>query len=452
MFSSQLLEHFEKQCPEAVMVRGVLENSLPPEMVDQVFEDNRQRSYTRKLLFSTVVNILGAVVFRVRTSIRTSSKLFKDELNSSLRAVYDKINYTETGVCAALVGKAWERMAAVIDALGTARAPLFPGYQTRIVDGNHPAATEHRIKPLRKLAGGALPGVGVVVLDWERELFHSVELSEDAYTQERKLALEVIGRIKAGEVWIGDRNFCTSAILWQIDHVGACFLVRRHKTNVRFEKVGGEHLVGQSATEPVSAQQVLIHDDHGNRMKARLICVQLASPTRDGSECLEFLTNLPKRFNAVRISEAYHRRWEIETGFAHLEKMFDSEIEELGHPRAALFAFCLSLIAWNSVSVVKAAMRKVHGREKVDEDVSMYYLTLLIVQGSQAIRLSEETIDWAGKFATMTPRQLANYLCRSCRHQDLDSLQKNKRGPKKPAPKRTAHKNKPHFATARVLQ
>ncbi len=70
MFSSQLLEHFEKQCPEAVMVRGVLENSLPPEMVDQVFEDNRQRSYTRKLLFSTIVNILGAVVLRTRTSIR----------------------------------------------------------------------------------------------------------------------------------------------------------------------------------------------------------------------------------------------------------------------------------------------------------------------------------------------------------------------------------------------
>jgi hypothetical protein len=131
--------------------------------------------------------------------------------------------------------------------------------------------------------------------------------------------------------------------------------------------------------------------------------------------------------------------------------MFDSEIEELGHPRAALFAFCLSLIAWNSVSVVKAAMRKVHGREKVDADVSMYYLTLLIVQGSQAIRLSEETIDWAGKFAMMTPRQLANYLCRLCGHQDLESLQKNKRGPKKPAPKRKAPKDKPHFATARVL-
>lgn len=34
MFSSQLLAHFEKKCPEAVMVRGVLENSLPPEIVD----------------------------------------------------------------------------------------------------------------------------------------------------------------------------------------------------------------------------------------------------------------------------------------------------------------------------------------------------------------------------------------------------------------------------------
>jgi hypothetical protein len=86
------------------------------------------------------------------------------------------------------------------------------------------------------------------------------------------------------------------------------------------------------------------------------------------------------------------------------------------------------------VSVVKAAMRKVHGREKVDADVSMYYLTLLIVQGSQAIRLSEAAIDWAGKFTMMTRRQLAKYLCRLCGHQDLESLQKTNAAPKNPHP------------------
>ena len=36
---------------------------------------------------------------------------------------------------------------------------------------------------------------------------------EDAYTQERALLEQVIERVEAQDVWIGDRNFCTSNFL-----------------------------------------------------------------------------------------------------------------------------------------------------------------------------------------------------------------------------------------------
>jgi hypothetical protein len=46
----------------------------------------------------------------------------------------------------------------------------------------------------------------------------------------------------------------------------------------------------------------------------------------------------------------------------------------LGYPKAALFGFCLALVAYNVLAVVLAALRGVHGQQTVDEEVSLYYL------------------------------------------------------------------------------
>ena len=45
----------------------------------------------------------------------------------------------------------------------------------------------------------------------------------------------------------------------------------------------------------------------------------------------------------------------------------------MGYPRAALFAFCMSVIAGNALAVLKGNLRAVHGDEMVDE-VSNYAL------------------------------------------------------------------------------
>ena len=58
----------------------------------------------------------------------------------------------------------------------------------------------------------------------------------------------------------------------------------------------------------------------------------------------------------------------METAFQHLEAYFHSEINTLGYPKAALFGFCLALVAYNLLAVVMAALRGVHGEETVDEE------------------------------------------------------------------------------------
>lgn len=52
----------------------------------------------------------------------------------------------------------------------------------------------------------------------------------------------------------------------------------------------------------------------------------------------------------------------------------ECEIKSLGYPKAALFSFCMALVAYNILSVIKAALRSVHGQGKIDAGISNYYL------------------------------------------------------------------------------
>lgn len=76
-----------------------------------------------------------------------------------------------------------ERLAPVVAEL--AGTSSLPGWQLRIVDGNHLAATEKRLKPLRNQRGAALPGHALVVYDPDRDQVVDLQACEDAYASER---------------------------------------------------------------------------------------------------------------------------------------------------------------------------------------------------------------------------------------------------------------------------
>jgi IS4 transposase len=100
--------------------------------------------------------------------------------------------------------------------------------------------------------------------------------------------------------------------------------------------------------------------------------VKLDQATRDGDRELYILTNVPlRKASAKRIARLYRKRWTLETAFQHLEAYFHSEINTLGYPKAALFGFCLALVAYNMLAVVMAALRSVHG-DTIDQELSLY--------------------------------------------------------------------------------
>jgi IS4 transposase len=451
MILGDVFERFAQESPLSVMAQGVLENALSPRAVDQLFEDVAERQYTRKLLFSSVVDLMGLVVCRIRPAICAAYQARSEVIEASLRAVYDKLDRTAPGLSAALVHTTAARLAPVIDAMKGGRPELLPGYHVKILDGNHLAGTEHRIKELRTTRAGARPGPAPVVLDPRLMLATDVLLCEDGHAQERSLLDQVLEIVRAKDLWIEDRNFCTTNFLFGIAGRGAFFVVRQHASTLHWEFVGKRRACGRSDTGKVFQQTIRATNDAGEILILRRVTVVLDRPTRDGEMEIHLLTDVPaKDARAKVIADLSRKRWTIETAFAELEATLDGEINTLGDPKAALFAFCVALVAYHVLSTVKAALRSVHGDEVVERDISGYYVAEEVTMTHRGMRIAIPGDEWV-VFQEMAPAELAGVLVKLAAAVRLPAYQKHPRGPKKPKPKKQSGAKIKHVATAKVL-
>jgi IS4 transposase len=452
MILNDVFERFTQDAPLSVMAQGIMENALNPQLLDQLFEDVAQKQFTHKLLFSTIVDLMGVVVCRIRPSIHAAFQARAETVGATIDAVYDKLDGTETAVSAALVQAVAARLAPVIDAMGGGRAEWLPGYRARILDGNHLPGSEHRLKELRTMRAGALPGQALVVLDPRLMLATEVVLCEDGHAQERSLLDQTLGLVKAKDLWVADRNFCTTDFLFGIARRDGSFVIRQHASTLRWEFAGKRRACGRIETGKVYEQTIRAANDAGEALFLRRITVLLDRPTRDGDTELHLLANVPAGDARARvIADLYRRRWTIETAFQELEAVLNGEINALGYPKAALFAFCVALVAYNVLSTLKAALRSVHGEAVVAEEVSGYYMADEIQMTHRGMMIAIPEDEWA-VFHDLTAVELADVLVRLARSVSLPKLRKHPRGPKKPKPKKQSGAKIKHVATAKILE
>jgi len=136
--------------------------------------------------------------------------------------------------------------------------------------------------------------------------------------------------------------------------------------------------------------------------------------------------------------------------FQELTETLTCEVHALGYPKAALFGFCLALLAYNAVAVLKAALRAVHGGAQVQQDISMYYLALEIAQTYDGMMVAIPSQEWL-IFRALNAKQLADVLKELATYVNLRRYQKHPRGLKKERTQRTAYKNGNHVSTAKIL-
>ena len=450
MIMSAVLEKFIRHSPVTVMMRAAMEHALDPVAVDAMFERTAERQYVRDLLFSSVVDLVSLVVAKIQPSIHAAYEMVRETLPVTLTSIYNKLNATEPSVAAGLVGHTAQRLGKVIDAMGGCVSALLPGYRVRILDGNHLASTERRLEPLRESKAGPRPGFALVVLDPQMMLATDMIPCEDAHTQERALTPAILELSCARDVWIADRNFCTTALLTGWAARGSFFVIRHH-ANMSFASAGTRRLRGHTETGQVYEQPVTITGSLGDVMQLRLITLCLDKPTRDGDKEICILTNLPATVaSATAVAKLYRNRWTLETMFLTLTQILRGEVETLGYPRAALLAFALALVTFNIYSTVQAALRAEFGVEKVERELSDYAVAneVQITMRGMEIAVDAQKLE---AYQTMPPEVLGAELRRYAKSVRLSHFKKHPRGPKKPTHKRTKYADLPHVSTARIL-
>jgi IS4 transposase len=448
-----VLQRFIEDSPVTVMAQLALQRAITPEWMDALFEQHAERQYTSKLLFSTVVELMSVVSVGMRPSLHAAAQADK-QLPVSVAALYDKVKRCEPGLVAALVRGSAERLLPVVESLRAKEAPWVPGFRVRVVDGNHLPASEKRLKPLRGFRGAALPGQSLVVYAPEVGLVVDMVAGEDAHAQERTLLRPLLERVREGDLWMADRNFCTSGVLFALAGRKAAFVVREHGRSPNPTAVGKLKKVGRVETGVVYQQSVQVEDEEGHTLQLRRIELHLDVPTEDGDTVIRLLTNVPEeQLSAMEAARLYRRRWSIEGMFQRLEAALKSEVRTLGHPRAALLAFGTAVVAYNVLSVLQSAVEAAHPEAKAEGvELSSYFVAVEVRATWHGMMIAVPEEAWAA-YDGQSPRQLARSLMRIAAHAEPKRLRKHPRAPKRKVKKGYApgHVVRRHVSTARVL-
>jgi hypothetical protein len=450
MLCGQVFERFATKSPVTVMLRGVLEHALAPDALDQLFAATAQRQYTRELLFSTTVDLLVAVACRMYPAVHAAYQDDADRLGVTVRALYDKLARMEPTVGEALVRHTAAQLKPVLQQLGATLPPLVPGYTTKILDGNHLAASQRRLGELRDVAAGPLPGQTLVVLEPEYQLASAVLCCEDGHAQERSRLDRVLAHVQAKDLWVADRNFCTTGFLFALARRRARFVMRQHGSTLHWEREGPRRRVGEVPEGVVYEQPLWLEDGHGRTLRVRRVTLVLHQPTQDGDTELHLLTNLPARIGAKRITQVYRQRWTIEHLFLNLTTILRCEMNTLAYPKAALFSFCAALVGGNLLATLKGALRAAHGATEVTSQVSDYQLAVEVRGKYLGMMVALPPAEWQ-EVGTWSVAQMTRWLRQLAKRVDLARFAKHPRGPKQPRPRRTRFAQAKHVATARLL-
>jgi hypothetical protein len=444
-----LFARFAAGTPLTVMTRALLENTLQAQPLDDLFERLARKQYTRELLFSTVVATMTLVACRLYKSPRSVYTEHKDLFGVTLKCFYEKLQGIELHVMRAMVKDHARRCAPIIDELGGQVPALLDGYRVKILDGNALAGTDHRIKELRQSTAAALPGKSLVVLDPALGLAIDVIPCEDGHAQERSLIADVLETVEAKDLWIEDRNFCTLGFIFGVAQKGGFVLVREHK-GLPWQARSELCYMGRAPTGRVYEQQVEIGNEDGQTLKLRRIVIRLDEPTRDGETEVALLTNV-RGVKTLKLARLYLERWSIEGLFNVLTTTLLCEQKGLGYPKAALLGFCVTLLAYNVLASVKAALRSVHGSAKVEEDVSLPKVSEHVSRNYEGMMVGLPAGEWL-RFREMSVQDMAGCLRQWAARVCLEKVKKAKSRPRKKGGAKPVHDpSTPHVSTARLL-
>lgn len=451
---AKLIEQLAERAPAAMMFRSIFERVLSSDSLNQIFREHCVQQVQSDILLSHMVDMLIPVITRATKSVNASHQASAHEY--SRQAFYDKLKGVETPVSQALLRVSTEKLAAIRQATKMRKPDVIEGFHTFVLDGKSYNATEHRLLETRTDARSPLPGRAIALLDTRHQMFVDVQCDANAHRCERKIAEPLLERqLKAGALYIADRNFSDGILIEAFTRRNAYFIIRQHGASPSWREIPGQMPVEKGTDaqgQAVGEQRIEVQLADGRWLAVRRVSVALSTPTRNGDRVLHVLTNLPSQVPARQISTAYRQRWTIENSFGDLSRALNAEIRTLCYPGAAGLCFSLALLLYNIMSLVRWLLLQ-HGqysdRYQI-EDISYYYI-------ADEISRTQFTFDEVIRgeqwqvFATMPLSQFARFLKQTAQQASLARYRKHIRGPTKPKPKRRFNGSR-HVAVQKILE
>ena len=451
MKSESSFERFCCRSPFAVMTQVVLRACIR-DCFSQSFEKARGRQYEGVLTFENLAIAVADVALGICKNPNQAYRAHKEDLNVARSRFYGKIHCTSTQLSQQIVADTAIKVAEMQDALGISLWVGISGYRLLAIDGNHLEKTEKRLEVLRGTNVAPLPGTAVCRFDLGRQIFDRVYLLEDAHHQESATCDSIVADLLETDVIVADRHYCIVAFMNQIANKRSGFIIRQHG-RLQGELIGKRKLLGKSSTGVVYEQQMRLSSNE-DALVVRRITVELYEPTQEGEMVIHVLTNLPPRVCGKLIAEQYHRRWEEETGYYYVRMCFNGELSSIGHPRAALLLFSLTVIAYNILQVIMGALFATHEEEEVNS-VSNLYVSKEIASVTPGMLIALDDDCWEQSLPDGT-RKAASLLKQIAKEIDLSLYKKSKRKPnekrngkQKARKKRNARHS--HASTAKLL-
>ena len=164
---------------------------------------------------------------------------------------------------------------------------------------------------------------------------------------------------------------------------------------------------------------------------------------------IHVLTNLPSEVSATVVAELYRHRWEEETAFNVLQMTLTCEHSGIGHPQAATFLFCMSVLAFNLRQTIFAALYATHDEEQVEE-TSHFHVSKNVSDKTEGMLIAITKDEWT-EIIPSTIKGIVSLLTKIARKVDLNEYRKARRGPKKKKPHRSRNVASSHLSTAKLL-
>lgn len=352
----------------------------PGDLLAEVFDEHRGRSYERVICFATVVQLMADALVRHQGNARRSFEqaIADGTLEASVQAAYGKLRRVPVELSVSFMNEATSRLKAIWpepaaagegDWLGSSLDTIS---DVLVLDGKTIKRVARRLKPLRKVRGGLLGGRSLAALSLRRGLVEAISANPDGHCSELDMAAQLIEvlRRRLGEsrvLWVCDRGLCTQKLLGLFSEGHDSYLLRLHR-NLSFTadaSVAVREGVDERGRRYQESWGWVGTRGEPRRFAVRQITLYRSASGEDRQQRIVLITNLSDAdlHPAVDLLNVYLARWSIEQVFQEVTEVFGLSHLIGTTPQATIFQFAFCVLLYNILQVQRAYIAQAQQRQ-----------------------------------------------------------------------------------------